>query len=263
MPDELRQMFPLDDAPGPAVARSSAASGNLVENALRAAGAPVAATAGLDAALIGMTASGVVAGLVAVGLSAQVWIAPRVELTANSPQRAAAPIVLADDTVTVVETEADEAHEETEIEEPTQSTRVAMPSQPSSSPSRHSAEDRLAEANRLRAARAWRRAERMYRSVAAADPGSQAAYAALVAAGGLNLDHLRRPREALDLYRRAARRAGPLDDQVRRGVARSLERLGRRDAAAREWEELATTHPQSVLAEVARRRAEELRAEAD
>jgi tetratricopeptide (TPR) repeat protein len=116
-------------------------------------------------------------------------------------------------------------------------------------------EDWLREGNRLRSARRWKRADQAY-SQAAQHAPRDAAYVAFVASAGVRLEHLHDARGALRHYRAAlaASPHGPLDEEIRFGIADAYRALG---DTAREQEALASflrEHPESPHAEQARAR---------
>jgi tetratricopeptide (TPR) repeat protein len=116
--------------------------------------------------------------------------------------------------------------------------------------------DLLAEANSLRGQRRWADAERAYLRVIDEYPSDSAAYVARAAAGALRLERLGDARGALLLLQDARRDDphGPLDPELRLGIAEAYTALGREDVAHRELVDLADTYPTSAQATVARRR---------
>lgn len=114
--------------------------------------------------------------------------------------------------------------------------------------SRATPADLLRTANALRAQSRWRDAERIYRQVAALSPGSDDAYAAMVAAAALRLDHLRDPEGALPLYRGAlrSRSEGALAEEARWGVAEAYQVLGNATMEANALREFIAEHPRSL-----------------
>jgi hypothetical protein len=161
---------------------------------------------------------------------------------------------------------------------PKQSPRVTIPVEaPSSQPARierkkpprrprravsraRKAADLLARANRLRAGRRWREAERSYREVMRAHPGSAQAYSATVAAAALRLEQLVDPRGALRLYEQARRQRprGHLAQEVLFGVAECHRALGADAAEARALRAFLAAHPRGPMAARARARLDAL-----
>lgn len=124
---------------------------------------------------------------------------------------------------------------------------------------RASAEDLYARANAARRGGESRRALRLYGELTRQHPRSRQAHAAQVAAGNLALHQLSQPAVALRHYDRYLRTGGPLSLEAGVGRALALQRLGRRAAERRAWQEVLDRHPSSVHAERARRRLEALR----
>jgi tetratricopeptide (TPR) repeat protein len=122
------------------------------------------------------------------------------------------------------------------------------------------AQDLLAEANRLRRERRWADAERAYVSAMSASPGSDAAYAATMGAAGLRLDRLGRAAEALPLFEAALRNRprGALAEDAAWGVAECVRALGNRDREIEALRLFLERWPQSLMAERARARLQEL-----
>ncbi len=124
-------------------------------------------------------------------------------------------------------------------------------------------EDLLRRANERRAQGQWRAAETLYLRVIQASPGSESAYVALVASGGLRVEHLDDARGGLRQYQQALRlRArGALSEEARHGVARAWRALGDPTQEARALEDFLAAHPDSLRAEGARRRLSALATE--
>ncbi|MBI5501764.1 MAG: hypothetical protein HY907_16090 [Deltaproteobacteria bacterium] len=122
------------------------------------------------------------------------------------------------------------------------------------------AEDLLLRANRLRGERRWGDAERTYAEVLRAAPGSDAAYAAAVAAAALRLERLDRPRDALELYERALgeRPHGVLAEEAAFGIAESKRALGDASGEAEALRRFLTDWPMALMADRARERLDEL-----
>ena len=120
--------------------------------------------------------------------------------------------------------------------------------------------DRLGNANDLRRAGRWRDAEAAYLAIATDYPAAPEAYVATLAAAALRLEHLGDPAGALQLYESSSRR-GPLGVEAMFGVARSERALGRPDAEVSALRAVIRAYPDSLQADRARRRLEELRPE--
>jgi tetratricopeptide (TPR) repeat protein len=121
-------------------------------------------------------------------------------------------------------------------------------------------EDLLERANRLRAEGAFSEARDVYAQVVRRNPSSLSAYAAQVAAGALELEHLGRPDEARRQFERAlaARPAGALSLEVYQGLAASYAALGRLREERRILERLVAAYPNAHAAKRAKARLEEL-----
>lgn len=111
----------------------------------------------------------------------------------------------------------------------------------------------LGEANRLRAAGAWRDAHRAYAHIAAAGPASAQGRAAALAAAALELEHLGQARQALRRYDALAAGDGDVAEEAAWGVAEAYARLGDRAGEARSLRAFLARYPGSLL----RARAEE------
>ena len=268
----------IDDSPGPARRMSQAQAAALIDAALDgwSVAAPVAAprprprlriatVAAIAAALAAGTA---LAWYVATGAPPdQTFVLPPAPPPATPeppPTPVEAPIVAAPvvDEPQVATPEAEAPVVEAPIEEPAEETRSERTRRATRSAS--APDDLLREANELRAARRWADAERLYTRVARESaPTTSAGYVALVAAGGLRLDHLGDPRGALTAYRsaRSAQPHGVLDVEARAGIARAHRRLGDRAREREALRELITAYPDEPAAERARTRLAELEAE--
>lgn len=111
--------------------------------------------------------------------------------------------------------------------------RKVTPPRPGPGPSPTvQAADLLAEANALLAKGEVREAERRYVAVTVRFPGTSSAYVAWVAAAGLRLEHQKDPSRAERAYQQALAldRRGPLDPEIRYGLAECYRALGQVDA---------------------------------
>jgi TolA-binding protein len=99
-------------------------------------------------------------------------------------------------------------------------------------------------------------AERLFRELSARFPGSREEIASRALFGQLLLDDLRKPQQALPLFDRylADQPTGALAEEAAVGRAQALERLGRVPDAHAAWRDFLDRHPDSVHAELARRR---------
>jgi hypothetical protein len=115
-------------------------------------------------------------------------------------------------------------------------------------------EDLLLQANRFRRKGEWQKAEQKYLEVTRTQPGTLSSYVALASVASLQLQ--RNPRAALGSYEaaRAANPAGPLDADIRWGIARAHHALGNARAERAALEGLLRAHPRSAAADRARDR---------
>jgi tetratricopeptide (TPR) repeat protein len=120
--------------------------------------------------------------------------------------------------------------------------------------------DLLRAANALRAARRWREAASAYERVVAAQPGTDDAYAALVAAGSLRSAHLGDPRGALRLFAAADRLepSGSLAEEVAWNRILSYRALGEPAEEAIALESFVATYADSPWRLAAQTRLKEL-----
>ncbi|AKF04611.1 tetratricopeptide repeat protein [Sandaracinus amylolyticus] len=257
----------LDDEPGPARRITPQQSAALIAGALDAwqgtpaanVSAPVRSAAPVRLAYL----VAAISALIAVGSVAAMTI-----VLSRGPERSEEPVM-----VLPQESPRDEAIEEPVapepppepaieappvVEEPEENERADAPARRRPAP--RTPDDLLAEANALRSAGRWREAEATYARVPREHPDSFSAYVAQVAAGDVRLAHLRDPRGALRLYRRAlaARPGGPLDAEAREGIARALRRLGDPRGERDTLRALISAHPTTPAATRARARLAEL-----
>lgn len=120
-------------------------------------------------------------------------------------------------------------------------------------------EDLLQRANRLRRKGEWKEAEATYLQVTRVQPGTLSAYVALASVGSLRVG--RDPRSALTLYERARAQnpGGPLDADIRWGIASAHRALGNTQAEQTELEALLRVHPGAPTADRARSRLQALK----
>lgn len=110
--------------------------------------------------------------------------------------------------------------------------------------------DWLKLANAAREQRDYARARQLYVRAVEANPGSDEAYAANVAAADLEREHLGDVDAALARYAAVlrARPQGPLSEQVLVGMARGQAALGASEQEAAAWRALLKAHPSSWFA---------------
>ncbi|UJR82788.1 tetratricopeptide repeat protein [Sandaracinus amylolyticus] len=259
----------LDDEAGPARRITPAQSAALIAGALDAwqgtpaihAPSPVRSAAPVRLAYL----VAAISALIAVGSVAAMTI-----VLTREPEGSEEPVMVLpqesprDEVAPAIEEPTPEPAEEPAIEappvveEPEENERADAPSRRRPAP--RTPDDLLAEANALRSAGRWREAEATYARVPREHPDSFSAYVAQVAAGDVRLAHLRDPRGALRLYRRAlaARPGGPLDAEAREGIARALRRLGDQRGERDTLRALISAHPTTPAATRARARLAEL-----
>jgi ferric-dicitrate binding protein FerR (iron transport regulator)/TolA-binding protein len=106
----------------------------------------------------------------------------------------------------------------------------------------------------------WAEAVALYRQIARDFPGRQEAVTVRVPLAEIELDHLGSPGTALTDYRYylATAPAGPLTEDAMYGVCTALKRLGRIEDEAKSLSEFQRRFPQSLHAQAAKVRLEEL-----
>lgn len=121
-------------------------------------------------------------------------------------------------------------------------------------------EDLMQRANRLRAEGRFQSAAETYALVYTRYPRSLSAYAAQVAAGSIELEHLGKPNHARKLFEGALRGHphGALDLEARQGLALSLRDMGKDQEEIRALRALIKAHTESPAARRAEARLEEL-----
>lgn len=184
------------------------------------------------------------------GASASLWVWGRKDSPVPPPATPRqAPAMAARETPAPSETALEEEEESPSGKVVTRPRRAeAMP------------EDLLERANRLRAEGAFAEARDAYAQVFRRYPGTLSAYAAQVAAGSLELEHLARPDEARRLFERAlqSRPMGALSLEIYQGLAASYGALGRARDEMRTLERLVAAYPSAHAAKRAKARLEEL-----
>jgi TolA-binding protein len=123
------------------------------------------------------------------------------------------------------------------------------------------AEDILTAANEARRRGDSALAVKLYRQLQQQFPGSRQETTSRMLLGRLILDRGEDPAQALSLFTRYldASPNGTLAEEARLGRALSLQRLGRSAEERQAWQQLLTAHPNSIHAERANKRLEELR----
>jgi len=253
--DELALRLRLDAQAGPAQRISKDRARELVAAAMASArGAEVEAQAPSRAQTSGhwrmsVAAAALLAAFVS-GASASLWV---------WGQRSSAPVTTA--APTRLPASAPRAAVQPPTEPPTRTSEPA-PAIPAPSPRRAEvqADDLLERANRLRAEGAFLQARDAYAQVVRRDPSSLSAYAAQVAAGSLELEHLGHPEAARRLFERAlrSRPSGALSLEIYQGLAASYAALGHERDEQRTLERLVAAYPDTHAAQRAEARLEAL-----
>jgi len=124
-----------------------------------------------------------------------------------------------------------------------------------------SADDVLTAANEARRRGDSALAMKLYRQLQQQFPGSRQETTSRMLLGRLLLDRGEDPSQALALFTRYldASPNGTLAEEARLGRALSLQRLGRPAEERQAWQQLLTAHPNSIHAERAKKRLDELR----
>jgi TolA-binding protein len=123
------------------------------------------------------------------------------------------------------------------------------------------AEDVLTAANEARHRGDSALAMKLYRQLQQQFPGSRQETTSRMLLGRLLLDRGEDPSQALSLFTRylEASPNGTLAEEARLGRAQSLQRLGRSAEERQAWQQLLSAHPNSIHAERAKKRLDELR----
>lgn len=289
--DALLARLTLDDRPGPATRISSARAHAMVESALDAVLADVAAAARASAPPTPPTPAPSVGSK-----QAAAWLLAQSPLVRALTLAAAALLVLAGGAAAarLVGWMREEPAAPAPATSPAKSAARASSARPAPSrlpPTRQVAspveppepamselyapragasrvkdvregalEDLLQQANRARADGEFREAAELYAQVYESRPSSLSAYVALVAAGSLELEHLDRPARARKLFEAAlsARPKGALDLEARQGLVLALRDLAARDDEVAALRRLIALHPMRPAATRARARLAEL-----
>lgn len=252
-PDEHEEPFdllePLDERSGPARPISAERASALVRGALAGALPPPPAAApkpwfiAHGAWVVG---AAVVVGAVAAGVW---WTRPPPPRAEPPPRVVEAPPAPAEPSPPPAVAPVAEAP-------PAPATPVAKaPARPSAEP-----EDLLRRANERRAEGQWQAAESLYLRVIQTSPGTESAYVALVASGGLRVEQLGDARGALRQYQQALRLRprGALSEEAHYGVAKAWRALGDTAQETRALEDFLAAHPDSLRAASAKERLRQL-----
>lgn len=262
-----RPPMPLTSQPGPALPQSRAEAEAIARAVVRRTrGRSAIAGRGAAWGLFAGVALGLVGGALAAVAVYSSWVPP-------SPQAAA---VAHDETPAAPAKPNEPARPTARTPEvpqqaPAPTAPVEAALRPAKSPASarqtsHAARprvrkvDRLRQANQLRAAGAYRRAEALYARVMDHGADIEARYVATVAVAALRLEHLDKPQQALALYRRALRMRpdGPLTPTVRWGIAEANRVLGDRTAEIQALRSLLSAHPSHPARQQARVRLQGL-----
>jgi TolA-binding protein len=124
-----------------------------------------------------------------------------------------------------------------------------------------SADEVLTAANEARRRGDSAQAMKLYRQLQQQFPGSRQETTSRMLLGRLLLDRGEDPSQALSLFTRYldASPSGTLAEEARLGRAQSLQRLGRPAEERQAWQQLLSAHPNSIHAERAKKRLDELR----
>lgn len=234
---------PLDDGPGPARPLSPAESQALVRRTLElhfAAPTRRVSPWAIAASVIFFLAASSATAAWWIGQRRQEARIPTPAATVTPPRAPVTTETTAAAPATPTPTEsarqlANEPEAPIEVDDvaPTpkkRGPRKATPPRPGPGPSPNTqAADLLAEANALLAKGEVREAESRYVAVTVRFPGSPSAYVAWVAAAGLRLEHQKDPTRAERAYQQALGldRRGPLDPEIRYGLAECYRALGK------------------------------------
>lgn len=145
-------------------------------------------------------------------------------------------------------------------EAPQPTHEVVVPQEVRRAQTPPSVSDLLAHANQLRREAHWAAAAHAYERAVRSSPRSQEAYAAMVAAGGLYVDKLRKPARGATLFLRAlsSRPSGALAEEARWGLAQAYKSLGNRRAERNALKSFLQHHPHGALSSQAQARLQHL-----
>jgi TolA-binding protein len=182
-----------------------------------------------------------------------------------SPTPAAEPKPAAPARIAAHQPATEPAPTQAPIAAPAQPVRVApsAPARPKvvEEPAPLTADQLFSTANDARRHGDSAQAVKLYRQLQQQFPGTREEAMSRVALARLLLDRGEDPAQALSLFARylAESPSGTLAEEARLGKALALQRLGRAQDERQAWQELLALFPNSVQAERARRRLEELR----
>lgn len=254
--DDLLAGLQLDDRGGPAKRISRDQSLAVVEQALQGWDQQKPVRERRGAIFKSVAAAAAILLAMAGGASAARWYygptLPTIELTASK----AAPAKPRRPVLETVRIKGDVSEEAEVVAEPEAQPRVHKPMLGEKA----EPEDLLQRANRLRAEGRFESAAETYALVYERYPRSLSAYAAQVAAGSIELEHLGKPNHARKLFENALRGQprGALDLEARQGLALSLRDMGRDQEEALALRGLVKNHAESPAARRAEARLEEL-----
>ncbi len=112
----------------------------------------------------------------------------------------------------------------------------------------------LMAARKLMQSGQWSEAASAYRELLHNYPYSPEARAALVPLGKLELNHLRRPEVARKHFERYLQRGGPLEQEARHALIKTIRSLGDKHQEAEAVQEFLRRHPESFEARALRKR---------
>ena len=244
------------DAPGPARVISDRQEAQLVTEVMQRS------TAGARARKRSWVPWGLVAVPLVTAAAATAYMsagggsnaAPPVGVTPNEPMMPSSVVFVAQPTVIAEQEPTAREFADAAETRNVQPEAAALRTTVSRSTTSSAPEDLLLDANRLRRQGEWQKSEAKYLEVTRLQPGTLSAYVAMASVGSLRLT--RNPNSALRIYQRARlqRPTGPLDAEIRWGIASAHRALGNSSAERRELEALLRAHPSAATAERARSR---------
>jgi tetratricopeptide (TPR) repeat protein len=243
----FKQLFPLDDKPGPARIAPSRAQA-VVENALDTWQQEVTKAPRRSRSKMVFLAAAIVAFASAAAGLFHAWTVSKEPQSSASTQPSR-----------ISERASDIAtpKQQLEPESPFALSDSARRSTRTRETKRE-AEDLLQTANQQRQQGRWRDAERTYRRVSIIYPKSPSAYVALIAAASIRLEHLDDARGALTLYNQALQidPRGSLDIEARMGIARVWQRLEKREREIKSLRHILRKYDSGPMVQQAKQRLE-------
>lgn len=251
---DLARLLRLDAEPGPAPPQSAAAEAAMISAAVSTALGP-GGGGGPGGAALKLAALTAALALALTGA----WLLTR-SGAAPEPRVSEKVVTPVSDTPEAPgRPDAGQRIEEPETELVMEAETVPEPAPKKPPPKKlapASSEDLLAEANAARKRKAWKEADALYARVVDEHAGTAAAQIALVASATLHLEHLEDPRGAVKRFQKAL--AGPVAEEARYGLAEAYRALGDDAAEAAALTDFLRHHPDSPLAERARKRRAQL-----